>query len=46
MKKTKEHIMIDLEVRHSWGSCRPYTRIHKSKKAYNRKDWSWRNMED
>jgi len=34
---------IALEARRSWGSCKPCTRIHRSKKDYNRKDRSWRN---
>lgn len=37
---------IALSTRRTWGDIRPYSRIHKTKKTYNRKDHSWRREED
>lgn len=37
---------IMLETRRTWGEVKPYTRVMKSKKAYSRKDKSWKRFED
>lgn len=33
---------IALSVRRDWGNVNPCQRVFKSKKAYNRKDKSWK----
>ena len=37
---------IALNTRRSWGEVKPFTRPFKSKKDYNRKDKSWKKVED
>ena len=46
MKKTVADVNeVAINLRRGWGEMRPYCRIHKSKKTYNRKDRSWRREE-
>lgn len=43
MSKTITYYEIQKSVRRNWGNIHPATKAFKSKKAYNRKDKSWKN---
>lgn len=43
MSKTIAYYDIQKSVRRDWGNVHPATKAFKSKKAYNRKDKSWKN---
>lgn len=43
MKKTITYLEIQQSVRKTWGNVNPATKAFKSKKAYNRKDKSWKS---
>lgn len=42
MKKTTNQDIL-ASIRRSWGNVNPVQRAFKSKKAYNRRDKSWKN---
>lgn len=37
---------LAINTRRGWGDVKPISRPFKSKKDYNRKDKSWKRMED
>jgi len=41
MKKSNYEILA--AIRRTWGNVNPATKVFKSKKAYNRRDKSWKN---
>jgi hypothetical protein len=44
MKKTSNYEILS-RIRRSWGQVNPATKVFKSKKAYDRKDKSWKNQD-
>jgi len=43
MKKSVTTASLVTSIRKSWGNVNPVQRAFKSKKAYNRRDKSWKN---